>query len=92
MTPLEEKVYRKIVKKMDVDESTLEGFDENSPLFGEANPGEVSMNLDSIDILELVILIEKEWGISEIADEDVTKLVTVKGIADYVAEHAEKPL
>ena len=87
MTSLEEKVYKKIIETMDVDESELSGFDENSPLFGEAEPGTVSMNLDSIDSLELVVMIEKEWGLGEISSEDMTTMKTVKIIADYIQAH-----
>lgn len=84
MTQLEEQVYRKIIETMDVDESSLTGFDENSPLFDEAEPGGVSMGLDSIDSLELLVMIEKEWKLGEIPGEDMLKLTTVKNIADYI--------
>jgi acyl carrier protein len=72
---------------MDVDVSTLKDFDETTPLFGEAKEGKPSMGLDSIDSLELVVMIEKEWGLGEIASEDMTKLTTVKAIADYIITH-----
>ena len=84
MTALEQEVYEKIVANMDVDTSELQGFDENCPLFGEGTPERPSMNLDSIDSLELTILIEKEWGLGEIAREDMVKMLTVKAIADYI--------
>ena len=87
MTPLEEKVYKKIVETMDVDVSELQGFNETSPLFGEAEEGQPSMGLDSIDSLELVVMIEKEWGLGEVASEDMAKMTTVKAIADYIAAH-----
>lgn len=92
MTPLEQKVYDKIVKTMDLDVSELEGVDENSPLFGEVKEGEPSFGLDSIDSLELVVMIESTWGLGEIPSEEMAKLRTVKAIADYVTEHAELPL
>lgn len=87
MTSLEEKVYKKIIETMDVDESELSGFDESSPLFGEAEPGKASMNLDSIDSLELVVMIEKEWGLGEISSEDMATMKTIKVIADYIQSH-----
>jgi acyl carrier protein len=45
------------------------------------------MNLDSIDSLELVVMIEKEWGLGEISSEDMTTMKTVKIIADYIQAH-----
>lgn len=91
MTNLEKKVYDKIVETMEVDTSELEGFDENSPLFEGDTEGQVSMNLDSIDALELVVMIEKEWGLNEIQSEDMLKFATIKDIADYIVAHAENP-
>ncbi|MBR4696022.1 MAG: acyl carrier protein [Selenomonadaceae bacterium] len=90
MTQLEEKVYRELIKTMALDESALGGFDENSPIFGDPQPGQVSMNLDSVDSLELLVMIEKEWGLPEIPIEDMTRLTTVKEIAAYVTEHLQK--
>ena len=90
MTELEEQVYRKIIETMDVDESALTGFTETSAIFGEAEPGEVSMGLDSIDSLELLVMIEKEWGLGEIPGEDMINLDTVKSIAGYIESHLPK--
>lgn len=87
MTALETKIYKKIVEKMDLDEADLEGFDENSPLFFFAEDklpeGVVCMGLDSIDWLELVVLIEKEWDI-EVKGDAVENFNSIKNIADYV--------
>lgn len=87
MTALEEKVYKKLVETLEVDKSLLEGFDENSTIFGEAEPGQVSMGLDSIDSLEMLVMIEETWGLEEISGEDMTKLTTIKEIANYIESH-----
>lgn len=88
MTDLEQKVYEKIIETMDLDASELTGVDENSPIFeGDMKGAEASMNLDSIDALELTVMIEKEWGLKEIPSEEMQKMRTVKAIADYVAAH-----
>lgn len=87
MTELETKIFKRIVKKMDLDEAELVGFDENSPLFlasEEPVPeGVVTMGLDSIDWLELVVLIEKEWNI-EVQGDAIDNFNSIKNIADYV--------
>ncbi len=87
MNELEKKIYDKIIEKMDIDASEIEGFDENSPIFGAASDGKVSMELDSIDSLELVVLIYDEWGI-DVPTEDMPKLKTLSSIADYIREHS----
>lgn len=88
MDSLEKKIYEKIVEKMDVDEAELEGFDENCPIFGDPEDGEVSMGLDSIDSLELVVILYDEWKI-KVPSEDIELLTTVKNVADYVREHGQ---
>lgn len=89
MDSLEQKIYDKIIEKMDVDESEIEGFTENSPIFGDAEGDDVSMGLDSIDSLELIVILYDEWGIT-VPSEDVAQFSTIKNIAEYVREHSEK--
>ena len=54
-------------------------------LFEGANNGEPSFNLDSLDSLELVFLIESEFGL-EVPVEDMSKFTTIKTVAQYVEE------
>lgn len=88
MNELEKKIYDKIIEKMDIDESDIEGFNENSPIFGKADIDEASLELDSIDSLELVVLIYDEWGI-DVPTEDMPRLKTIKCIADYIREFSQ---
>lgn len=85
MDKLERKIYEKIIEKMDIDESEIEGFDENSLIFGTSEDGKVSLELDSIDSLELVVLIYDEWNI-DVSAEDMPRLKTLRSIADYIRE------
>ena len=59
-----------------------EAIDDRQPLFGEA------MGLDSIDALELVVALEREFGIV-ISNQDVGKetLGSVEAIARLVSFH-----
>jgi acyl carrier protein len=43
------------------------------------------LGADSLDIVELVMAFEEEFGI-EIPDEDAEKITTVKDAADYISE------
>ena len=47
-----------IKEALNLEELTMEEFDENAPLFGEDGIG-----LDSIDVLEIIVLLEKQYGI-----------------------------
>lgn len=89
MTTLEQKIFEKMIETLDLNADELKGVDENSPIFEGENNGVPSMNLDSIDSLELVVMIEKEWGLGEISGDDMKKLTTIKAIADYIKEHSE---
>jgi acyl carrier protein len=59
------------------------------------NPNEViadasfidDLGADSLDIVELVMAIEKEFGI-EIPDEDAEKISTVQDAVDYIQNKA----
>ena len=44
------------------------------------------LGADSLDIVELVMLIEKEFNI-EIPDEDAEKISTVQDSIDYIQNH-----
>ena len=89
MTKLEQKVFEKMIETLDLNAAELKGVDENSPIFEGENNDVPSMNLDSIDSLELVVMIEKEWRLGEISGDDMKKLTTIKAIADYIKEHSE---
>ncbi|MDX1631611.1 MAG: acyl carrier protein [Thermoanaerobaculia bacterium] len=44
------------------------------------------LGADSLDIVELVMAFEEEFGI-EIPDEDAENIVTVQNAVDYIEEH-----
>ncbi len=44
------------------------------------------LGADSLDIVELVMALEEEYGI-EISDEDAEKVRTVKDVVDYIQAH-----
>lgn len=62
-----------------------EDIDDNAPLFGEG------LGLDSIDSLELMVLLERNYGIKiEDAREGRKVLNTVQTMADYITENSQK--
>ena len=89
MDELEKKIFDAIVKRTKTDASTLKGFDENTPLFAQDAHGGLSMNLDSLDGLELNLMLREEWKI-ETDMKEMHTLKTIKAIADYVRPYEEK--
>jgi acyl carrier protein len=54
-------------------------IDENAPLFVEG------LGLDSIDALELIVLLEKKYGLKlATAEEGKTVLRSVRSMAEYI--------
>lgn len=78
------------LKKEIIDVLNLEGMtpadiDENAPLFGEG------LGLDSIDALELIVLMEKNYGIKLAnANEGKEIFKSVRVMAEYIKEHRTK--
>jgi acyl carrier protein len=75
-----------IKEALHLEDLSIEDFDENAPLFGEEGIG-----LDSIDILEIIVLLEKEYGI-RIANSKEGKAIfqNIKSIAEYVQANRKK--
>lgn len=89
MKELEKVIFDEIVRRTDMDVSTIGDFDENTPLFAKEDEEGPSMNLDSVDALELNMMLFDKWGI-EADISEMPKLRTVKIIADYVRPYEEK--
>jgi len=77
---------QQIKEALNLEELSLEDFDENAPLFGEGGIG-----LDSIDILEIIVLLEKNYGI-RLANQKEGKAIiqSVRSIAEYVQANRKK--
>jgi acyl carrier protein len=78
-------VKKLIIERLRLEEITAADIITDAPLFGEG------LGLDSIDALELVIGLEKEYGVS-IPDAEVGKKVfqSVRTIAQYIVDNHRK--
>ena len=64
---------------------TADDIDANAPLFGEG------LGLDSIDALELIVLMEREYGIKLSNPAEGKEIFrSVATIADYVSKNRKK--
>ncbi len=75
-----------IKEALTLEDLSVEEFDENAPLFGDDGIG-----LDSIDALELIVLLERKYGI-KLKDPSKGKEVfqSVNVMAKYIAENRTK--
>ena len=74
---VEQKVKQIIVEQLGVDESQV---DNNASFVDD-------LGADSLDIVELVMAFEEEFGI-EIPDEEAEKISNVKEAVDYIQTNA----
>ncbi len=75
----------KIIRALNLEDMRPEDIDENAALFGESGW------LDSIDALEIIVMLEKEYGIRiENAAQGKTIFSSVAAIADYVTANRKK--
>lgn len=85
MEQLEQELKARIIEALNLEEMTVEQIDSNAPLFGEG------LGLDSIDSLELIMMLDKYYGI-KLTDKTIAKqvLANVRTLAEYVNEHRTK--
>ncbi len=79
------KLKDQIIEALNLEELNASDIDADAPLFGEG------LGLDSIDALELIVLLEREYGI-KLSNPAEGKAIfkSVKTIADYVSKNRKK--
>ena len=82
MEDLKTTLKQQIIDSLNLQGMKPEEIDDNAPLFGEG------LGLDSIDSLELMVLLERNYGIKiEDAREGRKILNSVQTMADYIQQH-----
>jgi len=80
MEELIQKLKAQIIEQLNIEDIEIDEIDENEPLFGDG------LGLDSIDALELIVLMEKEYGI-KIQDPSKGKEIFYSGLFCYYIEN-----
>lgn len=82
MEELMAKLKREIIEVLNLEGMTPEDIVDDAPLFGEG------LGLDSIDALELIVLMEKNYGI-KLQDPNQGKEIfrSVKTMAEYIGKN-----
>ena len=86
MDTLIAELKQKVVEALNLEELSAEEINENTPLFGTDGLG-----LDSIDALELIVLLDKEYGI-RLSDPKQGKEIfySIATMAEYIQKHRTK--
>ncbi len=76
---------QKIIEALNLEEMTPDDIDTNAPLFGDG------LGLDSIDALELIVLIEKDYGIKLANNAEGREIFkSIATIAEFVSKNRQK--
>lgn len=85
MEDLKLELKGKIIEVLNLEEITEADIDDSAPLFGDG------LGLDSIDALELTVLLDKDYGI-KLTDPQLGKTIfqSIEKMATYIAENRIK--
>ena len=82
MEDLIQKLKEQIIEALNLEDMDPSEIESEEALFGDG------LGLDSIDALELIVLLEKNYGIKIENPKDGQKIFSsVKTMAEYITEH-----
>jgi len=85
MDTLKEQLKQQIIEALSLEDLTPADLIDDAPLFGEG------LGLDSIDALELIVLLEKEYGIRlNNPTEGKAIFASIDSMADYIEKNRKK--
>ena len=85
MDDLTEKLKERLIEILNMTDVTPEEIDENAQLVGG------DLGIDSIDVLEMVVMVEKDYGVV-INNKEIGEKVfsTLAALADYIRQNSPK--
>ncbi len=85
MSELKEELKAKIIEQLNLEDVSVADIADDDALFGDG------LGLDSIDALELIVMLDKDYGIRLSDPKEGKKIFeSVQVMADYIGEHRTK--
>lgn len=85
MENLKTELKTKIIDVLNLEDIEINDIQDTDPLFGDG------LGLDSIDALELIVLMDKDYGI-KLSDPKEGRVIfqSIETMAQYISEHRTK--
>ncbi|MCF6297179.1 MAG: phosphopantetheine-binding protein [Flavobacteriaceae bacterium] len=85
MEDLKLELKEKIIENLNLEDIEVENIENNDPLFGDG------LGLDSIDALELIVMLDKDYGI-KLSDPKKGKEIfeSIDTMAKYIIDNRNK--
>jgi len=85
MENLKLELKEKIIENLNLEDVTIEDMADDDALFGDG------LGLDSIDALELIVMLDKDYGI-KLSDPKKGKAIfeSIEVMANYISENRTK--
>ena len=85
MNELKEELKSKIIEQLNLEDVSVEDIADDDALFGDG------LGLDSIDALELIVMLDKDYGIRLSDPKEGRKIFeSIQVMAEYIQEHRTK--
>lgn len=85
MDKLKQEIKEKIITALNLEDLSTEDIEDDSALFGEG------LGLDSIDALELIVMLDKDYGIKLTDPKEGRNIFqSVNTMSAYITEHRTK--
>ncbi|UWX55285.1 phosphopantetheine-binding protein [Maribacter litopenaei] len=82
MSDLKQELKEKIIEQLNLEDITADEIADNDPLFGDG------LGLDSIDALELIVMLDKDYGIKLADPKEGRKIFeSIDSMAAYISAH-----
>lgn len=85
MSELKEELKTKIIEQLNLEDISVAEIGDDDSLFGDG------LGLDSIDALELIVMLDKDYGIRLSDPKEGRKIFeSIQVMADYIESHRTK--
>lgn len=85
MNSLKQELKEKIIDQLNLEDVSIEDIQDNDVLFGDG------LGLDSIDALELIVMLDKDYGIKLTDPKEGRKIFeSIEVMATYISKNRTK--